>query len=43
MDIGKSEDYKIKKYVESIRKEWERFVEEGVADEKVAKPIVFES
>ena len=42
-DISKSEDQKIKKYTESIRKEWERFVEEGVADEKVIRPIVLKS
>lgn len=43
MDISKSENYKIKKYTESIRKEWERFVEEGDANEKVVRPIVLES
>jgi len=43
VEIGRREDEKIEQYIKNIRKEWERFIKEGVADKKVIRPIVLES
>ena len=37
-------DYnRTEQYIKSIRKEWEKFIEKGVVDKEVIRPIVLES
>jgi len=43
MEIDKIDYDKTEQYVKSIRKEWERFIEKGVVDKKVIRPIILES
>ena len=43
MEINKIEYDEIEQHVKSIRKEWEKFIKEGVTDEKVIRRIVLES
>lgn len=43
MEIDKIDYGKTEQYVKSIRKEWERFIEKGVVDKKVIRPIILES
>lgn len=43
MEIDKIDYDKTEQYTKSIRKEWERFIEEGVVGKEVIRPIVLES
>ncbi|HEC91508.1 MAG TPA: hypothetical protein ENI51_00695 [Candidatus Atribacteria bacterium] len=43
METDKIDYDKTEQYIRSIRKEWERFIEKGVADKEIIRPIVLES
>ena len=43
VEVNKIEDDKIEQYVKSLRKEWEKFIRNGVVNIKVIRPVVLES